>query len=438
MPGWYSVTAPPVIVRGIVVTGAQVKDNEADRRPLGRDPRLRRRHRPARLGLGHGRARPQRRPGRRPDLHPRHAEHVDRRRRRRRPRPRLPAARQRRRRLLGRATAPHAENDYNSSLVALDVTTGKPVWHFQTVHYDVWDYDLGRQVTLVDLPTDKGKVPAVILPSQAGPDLRPEPQDRRSRSSRSTSARCRRNGVEADALSPTQPHSGYARLDKPTLTERDMWGMSPLDQLFCRIQFRRAAYDGEYTAPTADRPYIEYPGYNGGSDWGSVAVDPTRGILVANYNDTAELQPADPAGRRPTPRASSRSTRAATRSRSARPAPQTGAPYAISVNAGWRVPCTGLLCTQPPYGYIRGIDLATGKTLWEHPFGSAETNGPFGIPSHAAADHRHPQQRRPARHRRRPDLHRRDHRPEAPRLRHRDRQGSSGRPTSPAAARPRR
>ena len=60
------------------------------------------------------------------------------------------------------------ENEFSSSLVAIDVTTGKPVWHFQTVHYDLWDYDLGSQPTLVDLPTDNGTVPAVILPSKQG------------------------------------------------------------------------------------------------------------------------------------------------------------------------------------------------------------------------------------------------------------------------------
>ncbi len=42
---------------------------------------------------------------------------------------------------------------------------------------------------------------------------------------------------------------------------------------------------------------------------------------------------------------------------------------------------TGMLCTQPPYGGIRAIELATGKTLWDHPFGTAQRNGPFGIPS---------------------------------------------------------
>jgi quinoprotein glucose dehydrogenase len=61
--------------------------------------------------------------------------------------------------------------------------------------------------------------------------------------------------------------------------------------------------------------------------------------------------------------------------------PQANTPYAINVNAGWRMPFTGLLCKQPPYGGIRAIDMATGKTIWDRPFGEARTNGPFGIPS---------------------------------------------------------
>ena len=61
--------------------------------------------------------------------------------------------------------------------------------------------------------------------------------------------------------------------------------------------------------------------------------------------------------------------------------PQAGTPYAIDVNAGWRLPFTGLLCKEPPYGGIRAIDLATGETLWDRPFGTARKNGPFGIPS---------------------------------------------------------
>src|SRR3546814_18061506 len=69
------------------------------------------------------------------------------------------------------------------------------------------------------------------------------------------------------------------------LTERDMWGISTIDQMLCRIQFRKASYDGFYTPPTADRPSIEYPGYNAGTDWGGIPVAPVSGMLVDNYNN---------------------------------------------------------------------------------------------------------------------------------------------------------
>src|SRR3546814_5110917 len=64
-----------------------------------------------------------------------------------------------------------------------------------------------------------------------------------------------------------------------------MWGMSPIDQMICRIQFRKASYQGFYTPPESDRRSIEYPAHHGGTDWGGIAVDPRRGVLVADYND---------------------------------------------------------------------------------------------------------------------------------------------------------
>ncbi|NKF20980.1 membrane-bound PQQ-dependent dehydrogenase, glucose/quinate/shikimate family [Solimonas marina] len=273
------------------------------------------------------------------------------------------------------------EDDYATSLVAIDVNTGKPVWHFQTTHIDVWDYDLGSQPTLVDFPTDHGKVPAVILPSKQGEiyvlnrqtgkplfpvEERPVPG----------------GGVEPDRRSKTQPFSTYATLRKPDLTARDMWGITPFDQLACRIQFRAASYKGIYTPPEVKQHSIEYPSYNGGSDWGSIAIDPDRGVLVANYNDMpnyVKLVPratADKLGWKP------RDEGADDGSAEGAGDPQAGTPYAVNVNAGWRLPVTGLLCKQPPYGGIRAIDLKTGKTLWDRPFGTGRENGPFGIASH--------------------------------------------------------
>lgn len=277
------------------------------------------------------------------------------------------------------------ENTYSTAIVALDVETGDVAWHYQTVHYDIWDYDLGGQGTLVDFPTAEGPVPAIIMPSkqaqfyilnrETGEPLvtieeRPAPQ----------------GGVEPERLSPTQPYvTDFPNLLKPDLTEADMWGMTPLDQLWCRIQFNQAAYDGVYTPPTVDQPWIQFPGYNGGVDWGGVAVDPVNNIMITNYNNMPnynQLVPredVDAAGVLPItdPNYDSEAGGGSHGSLS----PQAGAPYGIRVNAGWRVPFTGLLCKQPPYGGIAAIDLTTREVLWDKPFGSARKNGPFGIPS---------------------------------------------------------
>jgi quinoprotein glucose dehydrogenase len=270
------------------------------------------------------------------------------------------------------------ENEFNSSLVALDATTGKPVWHFQTVHKDVWDYDLGSQVTLVDLPDG---TPAVILPSKQG-DI--YVLDRRTgKPLHGVIERAvPQGGVEPQERSPTQPFSLFANLRKPDLRERDMWGISPIDQMICRIQFRKAEYRGFYTPPVADRRWIEYPSYNGGSDWGSVAIDPTRGVIVANYNDMPnydQLVPralADKRGYKPRgPEGNQGGSKA-----EGEGAAMAGVPYGVDVNAGWKLPLTGLLCKEPPYGWIRALDLTTGKTIWDRPFGSARANGPWGIP----------------------------------------------------------
>lgn len=376
VPGWYAVSGPPTIVRGIAVTGAQVKDGQAEDAPSGviRGYDTVTGELAWAWDMG------------KPDLKglPPEGEAYT----RGTPNMWTLAAGDEELGLvylpMGNSSVDYyganrseAENEYSTALVALDVETGEVAWKFQTVHYDVWDYDLGSQPTLIDFPADDGQVPALILPSKQGQIyvLNREtgeplfPVEER---------KVPTGGVEPENLSPTQPYSTYAALNKPPLTEKDMWGMSPLDQLWCRIQFRRAAYDGEYTPPTADRRWIQYPGYNGGSDWGGVAVDVERGIMIANYNDMPNYnrliprEEADEQGIKPINEGGEGGGGEA--------GAQAGSPYAIAVNAGWRM-STGLLCKEPPYGGIRAIDLKTGETLWDQPIGTARNNGPFGIPS---------------------------------------------------------
>jgi quinoprotein glucose dehydrogenase len=249
------------------------------------------------------------------------------------------------------------------------------------VHNDVWDYDLGSQATLVDFPTDHGDVPALVLPSKRGDIFVLDRKTGKPLADVEERA-VPQGGVEPGQRSKTQPFSLYHTLAQRNLTERDMWGMSPIDQMICRIQFRQASYQGIFTPPTDKPHYIEYPGYNGGSDWGGVAVDPARGVIIANYNDMPNynrLVPREEANRLGwTPRDQTRGRIGGVEGAGD---PQAGTPYAINVNAGWRLPFTGLLCKQPPYGGIRAIELRTGKTLWDRPLGEARTNGPFNIPS---------------------------------------------------------
>ncbi len=375
-PGMAAITAPPVVVRGVVVTGRQVLDNEKNDAPSGviqaYDVRTGERRWAWDLG----------RPGQYDWPAP--GETFT----RGTPNMWTTASADEELGLVYLPTGNSAddywssdrspqENEFSSSLVALDAETGHPVWHFQTVHKDVWDYDLGSQVTLVDLPDG---TPAVILPSKQGDVY---VLDRRTGEPLHgvVERPVPGGGVEPQERSPTQPFSRFANLRKPDLRERDMWGMSPIDQMVCRIRFREAAYKGFYTPPTAGQHWIEYPSYNGGSDWGSVAVDPTRGVIVANYNDMPNhnilipREKADRKGWKPRGPQGNEGGGGAEGAGSA----MAGVPYAVNVNAGWKVGFTGLLCKEPPYGWIRALDLQTGETIWDRPFGSARANGPFGL-----------------------------------------------------------
>ena len=107
-------------------------------------------------------------------------------------------------------------------------------------------------------------------------------------------------------------------------------------------------------------------------------------LILANYNDMPNynrLVPREEADRKGwAPREEARGGSMGHGAEGAGD-PQAGAPYAIDVNAGWRMPVTGLLCKEPPYGGIRAIDLESGETVWDRPLGTARKNGPFGLPT---------------------------------------------------------
>jgi quinoprotein glucose dehydrogenase len=264
---------------------------------------------------------------------------------------------------------------YGSSILALDVETGKERWHYQTTHLDVWDYDLPTPPSMVDFPTAEGIRPALIQPTKRGQFF---VLDRETgKPLVKTVERAVPQGAAAgEILSHTQPYpSGMPSLAGPRLTEASMWGILPFDQIWCRIRFRQARYDGEFTPLGTDRPSIIFPGMWGGSTWSGISIDPDRRIMVANvnhfpmYNQLVRRADADPkeyqqfvAGRVPVN--SSRWS-------------QTGTPYAAKVEpfmSPLKMPCN-----QPPYAEIAAIDLGKRSMMWRHPLGRAQNAGPFNI-----------------------------------------------------------
>ncbi len=257
---------------------------------------------------------------------------------------------------------------FSSSVVALEIETGAVRWVRQTVHHDLWDMDVPAQPALLDLATANGIVPALVQPTKQGDiyvlDRRtgepvvpvreiPAPQGA---------------GVPGDFTAPTQPISDLT-FRPPPLTGADMWGVSLIDQLYCRIRFRSLRYEGQYTPPSFQGTLV-YPGNFGVFNWGSVAVDPTRGVMfgMPTYLAfTAHLIPSANIG--------------------PDQAVNTGeAGLNINVGGDYGVimgPFTsplGLPCQAPPWGYVAGANLATGEIAWQHKNGTIQDAGPVTMP----------------------------------------------------------
>ena len=272
---------------------------------------------------------------------------------------------------------------FSSSIVALRVADGSVVWHFQTVHHDLWDYDAPAQPVLLDFPTAAGPVPAVILPTKRGEFFvfdratgRPliDVEERR----------VPQGGAKGDFTSATQPFAvGMPSVAGPVLREADMWGLTPIDQLMCRIGFKSARYEGTMTPPS-EHMTIRYPGAIGGSNWGSVSIDRARGVMVAFSQRLAnrdQLIPQDsPAART----IGATDAHGRTIISPAEASPQRGSPYAAT-NARF-MSILGVPCQRPPYGMITAVDLKTRKVLWEKPIGTARRSGPLGIQSRLPLD----------------------------------------------------
>ncbi len=260
------------------------------------------------------------------------------------------------------------DDKYGSSVVALNVATGRPAWSFQTVHHDLWDFDATGQPLLYDIPNDDGSVtPALAEVSKTGMiylldrrtgkpiadiEERPVPQ----------------GNAKGERYSPTQPYStGMPGIGNDVLKESDMWGATPFDQLMCRIRFKSSRYDGVFTPPGLDTA-IQYPGSLGGMNWGGVSVDPTTNLMFVNDLRLGLYHYLVPAKDIPPGLGSSEEMGIVV---------QKGLPYG-SMRQRFMSPL-GVPCQAPPFGTLSAVDLKTHKLVWQVPVGTVQDTGPLGI-----------------------------------------------------------
>ncbi|MBW2696345.1 MAG: pyrroloquinoline quinone-dependent dehydrogenase [Deltaproteobacteria bacterium] len=264
---------------------------------------------------------------------------------------------------------------YANAVVALDAATGEPVWRFQAVHHGLWDYDLPSQPMLIDVVVDGVTRAAVaqatkmghifLLDRATGEPLypieeRPVPP----------------SFVPGEVAAPTQPFPTFPEPVHPhRIDSADVFGITPLDRHLCRRALARHRNEGIFTPPSFEGT-VHYPGTAGGMNWGSMAWDPERRLLVMTQNRIAQVLTLIPRGEMP----------GLTRANRPRGISlQEGTPYYIRtqvLSSPLGVPCSPL-----PWGTLVAVDLETGRKRWEIPFGTTRDLVPlpfamnFGLPS---------------------------------------------------------
>lgn len=255
------------------------------------------------------------------------------------------------------------DNLFSDSLIALDARTGRRLWHFQTVHHDIWDVDNNSapQLTTIrhegrslDIVAQAGKTGYLyVFDRVTGEPVwpiveRPVPQG---------------THVPGEKLSPTQPFP-----TKPEPFSRQSFTVDDLDEHLLtpeeRERFRqrilKARNEGPFT-PIGFEDVIHMPGNQGGSNWGSTAADPTNGrVYVIGFNVPTIIRLLKPGETRPA---------------------RAGAPAEV-VREGYPVTDGfGLYPTiiKPPYTTLTAYDLNTGTIAWQKGLGDDLRLLPKGI-----------------------------------------------------------
>jgi quinoprotein glucose dehydrogenase len=242
----------------------------------------------------------------------------------------------------------NGNNGHANSIVALRAATGEVAWSFQTVHHDLWDYDVASPPLLY--PGREG--PAVAVGSKTGHVFlfnrlsgRPIfPIDER---------RVATSDVEGESAAPTQPFpTKPAALVPQEVKDADVWGADAEQLEACRALLRSFRNEGIFTPPSF-KGSIHVPGNIGGLHWGGLAFDATRRLLIAPVNRL-------PAVIRLMPRADYDKMKTAHPDRET--TEQDGTPFSMSRQ--FFLSPKGVPCVAPPWGELVAINADTGDIAW--------------------------------------------------------------------------
>ena len=263
------------------------------------------------------------------------------------------------------------DNRYANSIVALRASTGRMVWHFQTVHHDLWDYDNAAPPALVTIVKDGASVPAVLQATKTGQlfalnretgvpifavEERPVP----------------RSTIPGEEASPTQPFSAVTPpLSPHRITADQAFGITPEGRAACHGIIAGLRNEGIFTPPSLEGTLV-MPSNIGGAHWGGLAADEQSGIAVVPVNRIAAMVQLIPAKDFDLQAARQESSRLGEGFEYTR---MEGTPYIMRrrlLLGPGQVPCT-----PPPFGALVAVNLKTGAHLWEAPLDTPALGGPI-------------------------------------------------------------
>jgi glucose dehydrogenase len=278
------------------------------------------------------------------------------------------------------------DNLFGDSIVALDAETGERQWHFQTVHHDLWDYDLPAPPALLDVEIDGKNVPILAEASKTGyvyllNRVTGKPifgiKERRVPQS----------DVPGEHSSPTQPIPVKPPpVAKVSFDENDIVTTADTNEehaAMCRALFERSGGFRNlgpftpygYREPgEKPRSTIVFPGSIGGANWGGMAADPSLGYVFVNTSDEGSIGWIEKIADRRQPEGVllpyGRNSVSGRLSRfwSKQAEPQSGGNVFHGAESDWP-------CNKPPWGSLVAVDAATGEIAWRVPLGITEELG---------------------------------------------------------------